>query len=164
MCFVPENNYRKFLKEEAGVSEDPGEICTEEGDVLARHKGIHEFTIGQKKGLGEYGIHGFYVTRIDAEAKKVIVGPDRSLFSEGLRVKVSYFPDLGSWKGRSLTVKIRSRSDFIPVEITEVDASLALIGRFQEPQRAVTPGQFAVFYQGDRVVGGGSIVQPVAKF
>lgn len=164
VCFVPENNYRKFLEETYQMQDDPGDFVDfETGRLLARHKGIHHFTVGQKKGLGAYGLHDYYVIRLDAEKKQVLVGLDRSLFAEGLAFDPLYFSDIHDYLNEPLSVKIRSRSALLNAKILSVAAHEAVV-RFEEPQKAVSPGQFAVFYKGNRLVGGGPILRPVANF
>lgn len=164
VCFVPENNYRKFLEDTYQMQDDPGDLIDlETGRVLGRHRGIHHFTIGQRKMLGAYGLNDHYVIRIDPETKQVIVGIDRSLFSDGLAFDPVHFKDCGAFLGKELTVKIRSRSAFLKVKIDSI-GSKEVLARFEEPQKSVTPGQFAVFYEGNRLVGGGPIVRPVANF
>jgi tRNA-specific 2-thiouridylase len=163
ICFVPENDYRKFLKNEAKVQDQPGEIVDEKGKVLGKHLGLHNFTIGQRKGLGAYGLEAHYVIRFERAENQVVVGLDKDLFSPGLLVDGSHFKGAQELLGLPLTVKIRSRSDFLPVKIIKAENG-QILGKFEEKQRAVTPGQFAVFYRGKRVVGGGPILRPVAEF
>ncbi|MBN8555651.1 MAG: tRNA 2-thiouridine(34) synthase MnmA, partial [Deltaproteobacteria bacterium] len=163
VCFIPENNYRKFLEESYQITDDPGDIISESGEVLGKHKGIHHFTVGQRKGLPAHGLDAHYVIRLESETKRVIVGLDKSLFSEGLSLDGIYFERAEEFLNRPLTVKIRSRSALIPSTLVQKEGS-KLIARFETPQRAVTPGQFAVFYDRNRVVGGGPILKAVANF
>ncbi len=163
ICFVPENNYRKFLKDEYQIEDAPGSFVDEEGKVLGLHRGIHHFTVGQKKGLGAYGFTDYYVTAIHSDRKEVQLGIDRTLYSEGMLVDARHDFGLQNYIGRSLTVKIRSRSQFVECSVVSINSQTAEI-RFLEAQRAVTPGQFAVFYDGKRVVGGGPIRKAVANF
>jgi tRNA-specific 2-thiouridylase len=92
----------------------------------------------------------------------VVVGRDEDLFSVGMRVETSAFEDAEDFIDQNLTVKIRSRSAFLPVKIRRTDDE-SLIAEFETAQRAVTPGQFAVFYKGRRVVGGGAILEALAE-
>lgn len=163
ICFVPDNNYRKFLSENYELGDEPGDFVDTSGRVLGTHHGIHHFTVGQKKGLGAYGIHDAYVVEIRSEQKQVVLGRDESLFSEGMGVELTQFRNLDLWKGKALRVKIRSKSAFLPARILEIQGSQVQV-QFEEPQRAVTPGQFAVFYDGLRVLGGGPILKAMAKF
>lgn len=163
VCFIPENNYRKFLERDFNLADDPGQIVDEAGKVMGAHRGIHYFTIGQRKGLGAYGLDAHYVVRLDAEKKQVVVGLDTSLFSEGVEVQISHFENVREYLNQDLHIKIRSRSPFTPVRILEADNN-HLIARFDAAQRAVTPGQFAVFYQGSRLLGGGAILKPISSF
>lgn len=163
VCFIPNNNYRDFLKNEGGLSDDPGRVVTEEGEVLANHPGIHYFTVGQKKGLGPLGLHHYVVVRTDPTTKEVVVGVDRSLFSEGLIFESVQSSAALASSGGEIRVKIRSRSAFIPAKIMGLGAEGVTL-KFDEPQRAVTPGQFAVVYKENKVLGGGPILRPVATF
>lgn len=163
ICFVPENNYRKFLEQDASIVDSPGDVVDEKGNIIARHRGIHHFTVGQKKGLGEYGLHHHYVIRLDPETKQVTVGLDKSLYSTGLRFSVVQFRNIESWIGKPLQVKIRSRAEAVNCTITSVDSQAVTI-LFDEPQRAISPGQFAVFYDQELLVGGGPILRAVAHF
>jgi len=164
VCFVPENDYRKFLKNEYKIEDAPGFVVNEEGRVLAQHSGVHNFTVGQKKGLGPMGLHDFYVLRLNAETREVVVGLDKALFSEGLVFEGSHFLDAAEYFRRPLQVKIRSRSAFIEAQLVGAEGS-HVKAQFMESQRAVTPGQFAVFYDEHlRLLGGGPILRPVANF
>lgn len=164
VCFVPENNYRKFLKENYDFTDSPGDLIeVDTGKVLGRHPGIHHFTVGQKKILGSLGLHDYYVVRLDPETHQVFVGMDRKLLSEGMTFDPIYFEGVSDYFDREVTVKIRSRSDFLPAKILRSQNGEVVV-RFNSPQRAVTPGQFAVFYQSNRLVGGGPILRPVADF
>jgi tRNA-specific 2-thiouridylase len=163
ICFVPGNDYREFLKKEGKIEDKPGDIIDQEGKVLGQHKGLHHFTIGQRRGLGAYGLEAHYVVRFEKEENQVVVGADKALFSPGLLLDGSHFEGAEELLGEPLEVKIRSRSAFLPVHLVSVEEG-KILAQFDEPQRAVTPGQFAVFYQRNQVVGGGPILQPVANF
>lgn len=162
ICFVADNDYRNFLKKEFDYDGEPGEIVDESGRVLGQHEGVHHFTVGQRKGLGALGLHASYVLRLEPKTRRVVVGDARKVFSEAMWIDLQNFDSLESWIGKELHVKIRSRSRELPVVIEEVNGS-HILARFVEPQRAVTPGQFAVFYAGDEVLGGGPILRPVEE-
>jgi tRNA-uridine 2-sulfurtransferase len=165
ICFIPNNDYRSFLKEQLGDFERPGEIVDERTHrVLGSHQGVHAFTVGQRKGLGSFGLDAFYVTRIDSLTNRVYVGEAKKLFSSGMRLDLSRFQHADQWVGRQLTVKIRSRAPEVEVALLSIDsAHQQAVAQFNEPQRAVTPGQYAVFYDGARVVGGGAIQEALAE-
>lgn len=161
VCFIPENDYRKFLRTEYQFEAKSGSIVNESGEVLASHGGTHEFTIGQKKGLADYGLHHFYVIDLKPAQNLVVVGPASRLLSDGVRVKGDFLLEpFGSWV--DVSVKIRSRAEPIAVRSVTSDGG-TWTAQFETPQRAVTPGQFAVFYQGSRVIGGGPILGPVSN-
>ncbi|TVQ78430.1 MAG: tRNA 2-thiouridine(34) synthase MnmA [Bradymonadales bacterium] len=160
ICFVADNNYRKFLKDEFQFTGKPGEIVDEAGHVLGRHDGIHHFTVGQRKGLGSFGLHAHFVVRVDAKLNQVIVGEAGQVFSEGMLVQVQEFQGLEEKMGRTLQVKIRSRAVDCPVRLLKSEEGTLTL-EFLEPQRAVTPGQFAVFYDGDEMLGGGPILKSI---
>lgn len=155
ICFVPDGDYAGFVEKMAGAP-PPGDIVNRSGQVLGRHDGIHHFTVGQRRGLNVAGPKPLYVQRIDAASGAVIVGPS----SEAMR---SEFPLLRPrWiggeppLGRALTVKIRHRHAGVAAQVLR-GASDELKIVLLAPERAVTPGQAAVLYEGDRVLGGGWI-------
>lgn len=163
ICFIANNDYRQFLKSEYQFKDQPGEIVDESGAILGHHQGIHHFTVGQRKGLGALGLHAHYVLRVIPEKNQVVVGDAKKVFSEGMLVDASRFFDVENYLDKKLTVKIRSRSPYIPVVICGKDDS-GIVARFEEPQKAVTPGQFAVFYQESKMLGGGAILRSVPEF
>jgi tRNA-specific 2-thiouridylase len=129
-----------------------------DGTVLGEHDGIHNFTIGQRRGLGISYHEPLYVQAIRPDDGKVIVGPSHDVSARGLVAErcnwLSFERPVGPME---CTVKIRYRSDAVPALVTVgADAETAFV-EFEEPQRAVTPGQAAVFYRGDEVLGGGWI-------
>lgn len=163
VCFISDNNYRNFLKSEYALQDREGEIIDEKtGNILGQHQGSHHFTIGQRRGLGSFGLEAYYVTRIDTKNNRVYVGDAQGLFSKGMQVNRLTFKKAERFLEQDLKVKIRSRSAFIKVKLKSVNES-ELVAEFEEAQRAVTPGQFAVFYQNDRVVGGGPILRPLSE-
>jgi len=162
ICFVTNNDYKRFLKEEYRLQDQPGEIVDENGNFLGRHQGIHHFTIGQRKGLGALGLDAHYVLRVEADSKRVVVGSQTQLYSKGMLIESNYFKDPESYLEKKLTVKIRSRSADIPVRLKQIRGEKVL-AEFEEPQRAVTPGQFAVFYEEQKLIGGGAILQVVPE-
>jgi tRNA-uridine 2-sulfurtransferase len=162
ICFVPGGEYKNFLAAylaEQGESfpDTRGELITTDGRVLGEHGGIHNFTVGQRKGLGLATGSPLYVIQIKGDTRQVVVGGQENLYSETLvvrQINLIAFEDLT--ESFEVTVKIRHRHEPAPATITKTGADEILV-RFAEPQRAVTPGQAAVFYQDDVVVGGGWI-------
>ena len=162
ICFIPGGDYGTFLRaylEEQGqpMPETSGELVTAGGDRLGRHEGIHGFTVGQRKGLGLSSPAPLYVLRIDAESRAVTVGEDAALYGRELVVeRMNWITIAGLTSELRVQAKIRHRHE--PAAATLLPEGGGRVRAvFDEPQRAVTPGQSAVFYQGDEVVGGGWI-------
>ncbi len=161
ICFIPLGDYREFLRQQAaGV---PGEIVELDGSVLGAHQGIEYFTVGQRRGLGLPRTPGEprYVIRLEADANRVVVGPESALYAGETWVSgVNYVSGDIPAEGTPVAVKIRYKAYEAPATL-HPRAGGALV-RFVEPQRSVTPGQAAVFYQGDTLLGGGTI-EPAEK-
>ena len=159
LCFVAEGeSYRDVLRRHGLAAEHaPGEVVDRAGRVLGRHDGIDAFTVGQRRGLGLASGEKRYVLGIDAVSSRVVVGPERDLFEEGAIVeRVRWVPfDRPNGRVRA-TVRLRSTHAGVEASIADAGDGTAEV-RFDEPQRAVTPGQAAVFYDGDLVLGGGWI-------
>jgi len=162
ICFVPSGNYRDFIDaylEEQGRKPvaRPGEVVSTEGQVLAEHRGIHNFTVGQRKGLGIAVGSPLYVVQLEPEKNRVIVGPEPELFRRRFVVRdLNWIRLVDEGEALEAHVKIRHNHPGAPAEVEAHRASTASV-TFHEPQRAITPGQAAVFYDGDEVVGGGWI-------
>ena len=158
ICFVPGNDYKAFLRSHLGENEfHRGEIYDVEGNFVGEHDGIELFTIGQRKGLPGGSAKPRYVVDLDAETKRVIVGDVEDLVCDEFEI------DRTNWIARELpdedvdaTVKIRYSHPGTPATVTSLENHRARI-RLHEPQRAITPGQAAVIYDGDVVIGGGWI-------
>ena len=154
ICFIPTGDYRAFLRER--VTPTPGDIVDAEGNVLGRHQGIEFYTVGQRRGLGLESSVPIYVVGIDAERGRVIVGAEEDLYGRLLRATdVRYVAGREPEGAMDVTVKIRYKS-------AEAEATLHPHGdcaviEFDQPQKAIAPGQAAVFYLGDEVLGGGRI-------
>ena len=156
ICFVPDGDYVRFLEEERGAAQMDGEIVHVSGRVLGRHRGTYRYTIGQRKGLGLAWSEPLYVVAIDAANKRVIVGEKPHLAVCGLRLREvnwSLAPPAGELR---VACRIRYRHREVPATVTPLGDDEARVV-FDTPQNGVTPGQAAVFYDGDRVVGGGWI-------
>jgi tRNA-specific 2-thiouridylase len=159
ICFVPGNDYKEFLRSHVGESKfHRGGIYRTDGSFLGEHAGIELFTIGQRKGLPGGSPKPLYVVDIDPESSRVIVGGEEDLVREEFEVdRVNWLtppdeiPD-------DVTVKIRYAHQGAPAALEPLERGRVRV-RLHSPQRAVTPGQAAVFYDGDKVVGGGWIVR-----
>jgi tRNA-specific 2-thiouridylase len=167
ICFIPDNNYRRFIEDFLVPSSfKPGNIVDKNGAIVGRHRGIHSVTIGQRKGLNIASERPYYVTEIDSKKNKVVVGRDEDQFFTGLIAERIQWvspidPDtnsLDAWTHiRYRHRGVNSKITFMPQERGNV------IVHFDTPQKAVAPGQAAVFYQEDAVIGGGWISKGVRR-
>jgi tRNA-uridine 2-sulfurtransferase len=162
ICFVPGGDYKRFLEaylSEQGNSpkEIAGEMVTSDGKVIGEHAGVHNFTVGQRKGLGVATGSPLYVIQIKNDTRQVVVGKDEELYSRTLRARrVNLISTAKLGEPMRVAVKIRHKHQPAAAMIESTGADEVLV-TFDEPQRALTPGQAAVFYDGDVVVGGGWI-------
>jgi tRNA-uridine 2-sulfurtransferase len=162
ICFVPGGDYKKFLdaylaEQGETLPDTAGELVTTNGEVLSRHDGIHNFTVGQRKGLGVATGTPLYVLEIKGDARQVVVGSQENLYSKILRTRRTNLISIDKLEGpMRVTIKIRHRHEAAPAVI-ELSGPDEILATFDTPQRAITPGQAAVFYDGDIVVGGGWI-------
>jgi len=163
ICFIPGGDYKQFLTaylEEQGqqLPETAGDLMTSSGEVLGRHEGIFNFTVGQRKGLGVSSPTPLYVLQIDPASHRVTVGADEELATRRLRARDLNWISIPELSG-PMRVRIKIRHRHEPAWATlEPSGDDEVVATFDEPQRAVTPGQSAVFYDVDEVVGGGWIV------
>jgi tRNA-specific 2-thiouridylase len=165
ICFVPDGDYAGFIDRylEAEDSTDrlpgSGDIVDTNGRVIGRHEGIHHYTVGQRRGLGIADARPLYVISIDADRNRVTAGSsDELLSSEFIAAGVNWIEPPNAEQPVYADVRVRYRHTAAPARITPLqDARAHII--FDEPQRAITPGQATVFYRGDEVVGGGWIVK-----
>ena len=164
ICFIPGGDYSKFLaayleEQDESLPDSSGELVTTTGEVVGRHAGIHTFTVGQRKGLGLTSAHPLYVLNIHPQSHQVTVGPDEDLMSRELSAnRVNWISIPGLAPGEALRVQIKIRHRHEPAwAILSSEGETSASAHFDVPQRAITPGQSAVFYQGDEVVGGGWI-------
>jgi tRNA-uridine 2-sulfurtransferase len=162
ICFVPGGDYKRFLdaylaEQGAELPDTAGELVTTGGEVIGEHAGIHNFTVGQRKGLGVATGSPLYVIQISGAQKQVIVGGEENLYLRTLRARrVNLISVDQLAEPMRVTVKIRHRHEPAAALLEQVAEDEILV-TFDEPQRAITPGQAAVFYDGDVVVGGGWI-------
>jgi len=155
ICFVPDNDYGRFLREQARLADHPGAIVTQDGTVLGQHNGVQYFTIGQREGLRLGGQkRPLYVVALEANSNRVVVGPRETLMRDEFDVTDCHWL-VPEWKG-GVTVKIRYHHQGCPATVERLTEGRVRV-RTAEPQRAVTPGQAAVFYSDDLVLGGGWI-------
>ena len=163
ICFVPGGDYKRFLdaylaERGEALPDTSGELVTTDGRVIGEHHGIHNFTVGQRKGLGVATGSPLYVIQIKGDAGQVVVGNSEELYSKALRVRRANLiavEDLN--EPMRVAAKIRHRHEPASA-LLEKSGDEELVLTFDQPQRAITPGQAAVFYDGDVVVGGGWIV------
>jgi tRNA-uridine 2-sulfurtransferase len=164
ICFVPTGGYVRFIEsylQEQGTAlqGDAGEIVSTSGEVLGRHAGLHQYTVGQRKGLGITAGRPLYVVALDRENNRLILGDDSELRAASCEVRdVNWIPFTTPDRPVRATVRIRNRHEPAAAEIAPLDATTARVS-FLEPQRAITPGQAAVFYSGEQVLGGGWIAK-----
>ena len=162
ICFVPGGDYKRFLdaylaEQGDALPDTAGELVTTDGRVLGEHPGIHNFTVGQRKGLGVATGSPLYVLQIKGDQRQVVVGEQENLYSKRLTARRTNLISVDELRApMRVTVKIRHRHEPAPAMIEKTSADEILV-TFDEPQRAITPGQAAVFYDGDSVVGGGWI-------
>ena len=188
ICFIPDGNYSRFIDRyleedrQRRLSEndvpsfqplvqisgkngsenlkqpESGQIITTTGEIVGTHQGIHRYTVGQRKGLGISAPDPLYVIQVDAKNNRVVVGSSDDLLKREMIVgKVNWIAIEDLTEPVRVQVKIRSRAEEAPATLTKNEDGSVLV-TFDEAQRAVTPGQAAVFYDGDIVVGGGWIV------
>ena len=159
ICFVPDNNYRGFLQQTNLVQKHRGEIVDLHGHILGHHDGIEFYTIGQRKGLGITTLKPVYVVELDAENNRVVVGDESALDrDEFIATNCNWHPFDKLTAPIEVTAKIRYNHPGAPATVTPIgDGSVKV--KLHSAQRAITPGQAAVFYQDDLVVGGGWIAR-----
>ncbi len=163
ICFVPGGDYKAFLDaymEEQGekLPDLSGELVTVSGEVIGRHEGIHNFTIGQRKGLGVATGSPLYVVEIRGDRKEVVVGGAEALLSKSLRANKMNWISVAKLEGpMRVEAKIRHRHPAAAATVESIGEDEVLV-TFDEAQRSVTPGQAVVMYSGDEVVGGGWII------
>ncbi len=159
ICFIPDGDYARFIEKHfPDIAAKSGPVRHVDGDVLGEHQGIHRVTVGQRKGLGIAFGEPLYVTRIDASNNEVIVGPKaatkRLTFTASRMNWIATDPNVG--ETFSLSIRIRSRGNEAPGTVTVLPDGRAEV-TYKIPQSSITPGQAAVFYEGDRVFAGGWI-------
>jgi tRNA-specific 2-thiouridylase len=165
ICFVPDGNYSGFIDRYLAATDSgerlprEGEIVDTHGEVIGRHAGIHRYTVGQRRGIGIASSKPLYVVSIDATRNRVMVGNDDELAGKSFTAAgVNWISLDGPTTLARADVRVRYRHNAAPSTITPLENNRVQV-TFDEPQRAITPGQATVFYRGDEVVGGGWIVK-----
>jgi tRNA-specific 2-thiouridylase len=162
ICFVPDGNYARFVEnyaryEMAEPARAGGEIRTADGAVIGEHGGLHRYTIGQRRGIGVASSEPLYVVKIDVPRNQLVVGRRSELYGKSfIATGVNWLAIRQPERPMPAKVRIRYRAEEAPATITPVETGRVGV-EFDEPQPAITPGQAAVFYDGDVVVGGGWI-------
>lgn len=158
ICFIPDNRYDEFIEKASGTKPGPGDIVDMKGTIIGRHKGIHRYTIGQRRGLGIAAERPLYVVRIDAGRNVIIAGYREDLEVSSLFADAINYMKETNLDGRRVLVKTRSTQ--VPVDARLVEENGGVTVRFDDPQIGISPGQAAVFYNNDmEVLGGGTIVR-----
>ena len=158
ICFIPDNNHGKFIKEKVPEKVHPGNFVDEKGNILGKHKGIANYTIGQRKGLGIALGKPVFVTDIIPEKNLVVLGVESDIFKDTLIANdLNFIPFENLTSEMKVTAKIRYSAKECPAVISPVDGGVMV--KFEVPQRAITKGQSVVFYDGNLVVGGGTITK-----
>ena len=158
ICFVPDGDYAKVIALHTGKTYAPGDFIDKDGNVIGTHRGIVHYTIGQRKGLGVSAATPLYVCKIDVEKNTVTLGEDRDLFSTELTVgDFNWISGEAPRDPFKCDAKIRYRQKQQPATVFPLEDEKVKIV-FDEPQRAITPGQAAVLYDGETVLGGGTIL------
>ena len=157
ICFVPDGNYKKFLENNSNIKPKKGNIVNSKGEILGEHTGLYNYTIGQRKGLGISHPTPLFVLGFNSLKNEVNVGEEEELYKKEVTVKdvnLILVDEIKDWM--EVEVKTRYSTKTAKAKIVQDGEFIKIV--FNEPQRAITPGQSAVFYIGDIVVGGGKIV------
>jgi len=156
ICFIPDDDYVRFIEAERDLGDLSGDIVTIDGTVVGRHKGAHRYTVGQRRGLGIAWKEPLYVLGVDAVRRRVVVGTKEELYRSELSAAdlnwIMPLPD----KEFATSCRIRYRHQPVPCRVAPLAGDRVTV-RFQEPEKSITPGQAVVFYDDDRVLGGGWI-------
>jgi tRNA-specific 2-thiouridylase len=157
ICFVGPEGYRGFVRRRAPEASRPGSIVDRDGRVIGHHDGVAGFTVGQRRGLGVAAGTPRYVTAVDAATATITVGRREELLARGMTVSGVTWTAGHPAGSATAEVQIRAHGAPLPCELSPMaDGGLAI--RFTRPEAAVAPGQAAVLYDGDEVLGGGTIV------
>lgn len=158
ICFIPDGDYKKFLENNFNIKPKPGNIVTKKGEILGKHNGLYNYTIGQRKGLGIAYKAPLFVIDFNKEKNEVIVGEENEIYKTEMYVNEINLLLIDELKGKlDVTVKTRysSKEEKATIEMAGTDKIKV---NFAKPVARITPGQSAVFYKDDIVVGGGKII------
>lgn len=158
VCFLEDTSVSDFLHERRPDTASAGYITNRAGDILGRHNGIANYTIGQRRGLGISDASQYYVIRLDAAHNTVVVGKNDELLRTWIEVKDLHWISGSAPPGQDMDIKIRSTHQGCRGRLRRLDDNRYQVD-FAEPQRAVTPGQFAVFYDNDELLGSAEIIE-----
>ena len=155
VCFIPDNDYVSFIKKQGFADMGEGDFVNKDGEVIGRHKGVMNYTVGQRKGLGAFG-KPMFVTKLDILNNRIFLGEN------GEQYLKSFYADTINWCSGEIptqpfTAQVKIRFRAAPAEARVTPQGDEFLVEFNEPQRSVTPGQFAAFYSGDVVLGGAII-------
>ena len=158
ICFIPDNDYVKFIKNNSNNKFKEGNIVNSKGEILGKHQGIINYTVGQRKGLGISYKEPLYVLKIDKKKNQVVVGTEKELYTNEVIIEdINYLVTDLENKEIEVEAKVRYRAKPAKARLYPLENGKAKFV-FEEPQRAVTPGQSLVFYIDDIVIGGGKII------
>jgi len=163
ICFVPTGDYRDLLQRRLSPRHpalEPGALVLEDGTAVGEHTGYAGFTVGQRKGLGGGFAEPMYVLEVRPDTREVVVGPREALYAPGVAVGAPHWLADPPAPGDEVEVQIRHRAQAVAARVAALDGGRVEL-RFRDPQPAVTPGQSAVIFQDERVLGGGRIAAPV---
>ncbi|MBF0170063.1 MAG: tRNA 2-thiouridine(34) synthase MnmA [Nitrospinae bacterium] len=159
ICFIPDNDYAALVEKEGGAV-GAGDIVTADGKVIGRHSGYLHYTVGQRKGLGIAAPQPFYVTRVEPDTNRVVVGGREAIMGRTLVARdFNWLVPKDEIEGLTFTARIRHNSPDAPADVTAEGERVVVT--FHEPQNAIAPGQAVVVYHGDVVVGGGWIEERI---
>jgi tRNA-specific 2-thiouridylase len=158
VCFIKSNSYGQFLADQVGFEPKGGLIEDIAGNVIGKHKGLHLFTIGQRRGINCPASEPYYVIRLDSERNCLIVGPKQALLSSECKVVDINWICEEPTSPLYVNTRVRYRSKEVPSRVYPQNNHTAVV-RFKSPQAAITPGQAAVFYRGEEILGGGWITK-----
>ena len=158
VCFIPDNDYGNFLEKNLVRLPSKGNIVLKDGTILGKHKGLIYYTVGQRKGLGVSYKEPLYVVKLDKNKNEVIVGTEKDLYTNELYAnELNFLLDIDLTKKIEVMAKVRYRAKEAKATLELQEDGIAKV-TFEEPQRAITPGQSVVFYIDDVVLGGGKII------
>lgn len=159
ICFIPDDNHAAFLKNYAPIPIESGPILNREGKVLGKHRGIMFYTIGQRKGLGLAAAKPLYVTAIERERNAIVVGTkEQTYIDELVADNLNWIAGIRPEQPINIKARVRYRHPEAEAIVSPMDETSVYV-KFAEPQMAITPGQSVVFYDGDTVIGGGTIIK-----